>query len=162
MAINAEFTFPEKENGLYGNLDYTWDFVNHWPILTIDYLENETGVNLASKKGNAELAAIELAKVSKLSKLFLFKQLLRETQYKLEYIIAKDQDVLYEVLQYQVHIFEAGFVDGGWLSMYETTDEYGIKSTIGMAAEDYLLTSSLRTNQYKMEIDVDLLRDGTY
>jgi hypothetical protein len=163
MALNKDFTFPEKENGLYGNLDYTWDFDNHWPYLTLDYLENETGVNLADKKGNSELAAVELKKVSKLSKIFLMEKLRKDAQYVQEYRVAKDNDLLYEALQYQVQIFEAGFVDGGWLSMYETTDEYGIKSMIGKAAEDYLFMSELRMNNYyNADIDVENFRDGTY
>ena len=162
MALNENFTFPEKENGLFGTDEYTWDFDNHWPILTNSFLEDETGVSLAAKKGNTELATVELKKISKLSKIFLYEKLLKETQFKLEYFVAKDSEVLREVMEYQVQIFEAGFVDGGWLSMYETTDEYGIKSSIGMAAEDYLFTSSLRIQQYDILIDYTLFRDGTY
>lgn len=159
MALNTSYTIPSKENGLYGTLEYTWDFDNHWPILTSDYLEDETGVNLADVKGTSELATIELKKVSKLSKLFLFNKLLRSTGMELEYFVVKDTEIMAEVLQYQVHIFEAGFVDGGWLSMYETTDEFGIKSTIGMAAEQYINMSTLGIQRYDYYVDPDLMRD---
>ena len=107
MAINKDFVFADKGDGKFGTLDYTWDFTSHWPILTLEYLENMTGINLADKKATTELAEIELKKVMRLSKLFLFKKLKRVTQFKLEYIVAKDNDRLNEALEYQVHIFEA-------------------------------------------------------
>lgn len=162
MAINEDFTFTAKGDGLYGTLDYTWDFTSHWPILTLEYLENMTGINLADKKATTELANIELKKVMRLSKLFLFSKLKRNTQIKLEYMVAKDTVKLNEVLEYQVHIFEAGFADGGWISMYETTDEHGIKSSIGMAAEDFIHSSHLGIKTYGYSLATALIRDGTY
>ena len=162
MSINKDFTFTAKGDGLYGTDDYTWDFTSHWPILTIEFLENMTGINLGDKKATTELANIELKKVMRLSKLFLFKKLKRNTQIKLEYMIAKDEDRLKEVLEYQVHIFEAGFADGGWISMYETTDEHGIKSSIGMAAEDFIYSSWLGIKTYGYTLLPALIRDGTY
>ena len=162
MAINKDFTFADKGDGLFGTLDYTWDFTSHWPILTLEYLENMSGINLSDKKSTVELANVELKKVMRLSKLFLFKQLKRSTQFKLEYFVAKDNDRLNEVLEYQVHIFEAGFADGGWISMYETTDEHGIKSSIGMAAEEFIHSSLLGIKTYNYMLAPDLIRDGTY
>lgn len=162
MAINADYTFPAKGDGLYGTLDFTWDYTSHWPILTLEYLENMTGINLADKKATTELANIELKKVMRLSKLFLFKQLKRKTQFILEYMIAKDTVRLQEVLEYQIHIFEAGFADGGWISMYETTDEHGIKSSIGMAAEEFIHSSLLGIKSYNYYLPNNIIRDGTY
>ena len=162
MAYNKDFTFPAKANGLFGDDNYTWDFVNHWPILTEYYLEQNTGFKLSDKKGSVELATAELKKVSKLSKIVLFSMLRKETQYQTEIRVAKDSDLLQEAMQFQLHIFESGFVDGGWLSMYETTDEYGIKSHIGKAAEDFLFMSELRIDNYTTPIDYKTLRDGTY
>ena len=159
MALNTEFTFPEKELGLYGNLDYTWNFTTHWPELTLDYLENMTGVNLVTKKrGSTEQAEIELKKVSRLSKLFLFNKILSNSKPLLEYMVAKDQEKLYEVLEYQVHIFEAGFVDGGWISMYETTDQNSAKSSIGQAAEMFLSSSNLSRKRLNFYVDKAVIR----
>ena len=95
--------------------------------------------------------------VSRLSKSFLMKQLRRDTQQVLTYFIAKDSDYLDQVLLYQAEIFMAGFVDGGWLSMYETTDEYGIKSTIGQAAEDFLASSQLSITRYGFYLDPEFI-----
>ena len=164
MALNLDFTFPEKDGGLaYGNDDYTWDFVNHWPELTENYIEDNLGENLSAKKaGNTEKAKAEIKKVSKLSKLFLFAMLRKDTQYQNECRVAKDSEWLQEAMQYQLHIFEAGFVDGGWLSMYETTDQNSIKSSIGKAAEDFLFMSDLRINEHAELIDYAYLRDGSY
>ena len=162
MALNEDFTFPEKELGLSGTVDYTWNFKTHWPELTIEYIEELTGYNLADKAGSDEKALSQIKLVSRLSKSFLFKKLLRTTRNTLEYFVAKDDDYLQQVLMYQAEIFMAGFVDGGWLSMYETTDQYGIKSSIGMAAEDYLAASDLSTARYNFYLKPDKFHDGTY
>lgn len=46
--------------------------------------------------------------------------------------------------------------------MYETTDEYGLKSTLGRAAEDYLKSSLLLIPRYVYRLDDDKYHDGTY
>ena len=46
--------------------------------------------------------------------------------------------------------------------MYETTDEYGLKSTIGRAAEEYLASSDLSIARYNYYINPELYRDGSY
>ena len=89
-------------------------------------------------------------------------KLLRKTRDILEYFVAKDDDYLQQVLLYQAEIFMSGFVDGGWISMYETTDEYGIKSTIGKAAEDFLASSRLSTARYNFHLTDAERYDGTY
>jgi hypothetical protein len=89
-------------------------------------------------------------------------KLLRKTRNILEYYVAKDDEYLQQVLLYQAEIFMAGFVDGGWISMYETTDEYGLKSTLGKAAEDYLASSDLTIARYNFYLDPDVYHDGTY
>ena len=71
MALNKDFTFPEKEVGLYGNADYTWNFRNHWPELTIEFIEEMTGYNLGDKAGSDEKAGYQIKLVSRLSKSFL-------------------------------------------------------------------------------------------
>jgi hypothetical protein len=86
--------------------------------------------------------------------------LIGNTKKKLEYLVAKDQDKLYEVLDYQLHILQSGLVDGGWISMYETTNEFGNKSSIGMAAELYLRSSNLLAKRYTFHVDSDDFRNG--
>lgn len=160
--LNKEFTFPDKELGLSGTDDYTWNFKTHWPELTQEYIEELTGYNLANKAGSDEKAKSQIKLVSRLSKSFLMSKLLRKTRNTLEYFVAKDNDYLQQVLLYQAEIFVSGFVDGGWISMYETTDEYGLKSTIGMAAEQYLESSDLTIARYRFDVRPEEFHDGTY
>lgn len=160
MAINENFTLPEKELGLYGDLTYTWNFDIHWPEITIDHLDNLTGTHLPTKAGSTEKANAQIKLVSRLSKVILFQKLLRSTHYDLEYIVAHDTERIAEILEYQAHIFQAGFVDGGWISMYETTDAHGMKSQIGLAAETFLEVSNLSIQQYRLYIDPALYRVG--
>lgn len=162
MALNINFTFPEKTLGEYGTEDYTWNFNTHWPELTEEFIEEMTGYSLSNKVGSVERAKGQIKLVSRLSRSFLMKKLLRETRLKLEYFIAKNPDYLKQVLLYQAEIFMAGFVDGGWISMYETTDEYGIKSSIGKAAEDFLESSELLIGRHDYYLDHELIHDGTY
>jgi len=162
MALNASFIFPTKEVGLSGTNDYTWNFKTHWPELTQEYIEELTGYNLADKAGSDEKAKSQIKLVSRISKSFLMGQLLRKTRDILEYYVAKDNEYLQMVLLYQAEIFMAGFVDGGWISMYETTDEYGLKSTLGKAAEDYLKSSDLSIARYNFYLDPNVFHDGTY
>lgn len=46
--------------------------------------------------------------------------------------------------------------------MYETTDEYGLKSTLGKAAEDYLTSTILTTPRYLFRLESEYFHDGTY
>ncbi len=160
--LNKDFTFPIKELGLSGTKDYTWNYTTHWPELTQEYIEELTGYNLADKAGSDEKAKSQIKLVSRISKSFLMNKLLRKTRDTLEYLVAKDNEYLQQVLLYQAEIFMAGFVDGGWISMYETTDEYGLKSTIGKAAEDFLASSDLSRPRYAYTIPIDARKDGTY
>jgi len=121
-----------------------------------------TGYNLGDKAGSDEKAGYQIKLVSRLSKSFLMKKHLRETVNILEYFVAKDPDYLQMVLLYQAEIFMSSFVDGGYISLYETTDEYGLKSTIGMAAENYLESSMLMVGRYNFYFDPVLFHDGTY
>lgn len=162
MALNKEFTFPIKELGLSGTQDYTWNYKTHWPELTQEYIEELTGYNIADKAGSDERANSQIKLVSRISKTFLMSKLLRKTRDILEYFVAKDDEYLQNVLLYQAEIFMAGFVDGGWISMYETTDEYGLKSTIGKAAEDYLASSDLSIARYNFAFLTGEFHDGSY
>lgn len=162
MSLNINFTFPEKENGKYGTLDYTWNFKNHWPELTQEYIEELTGYDLANKAGSDEKAGEQIKLVSRLSKTVLMNMTLRKSRPTLEYFVAKNSEYLDMVLLYQAEIFMSGFVDGGWLSMYETTDEYGLKSTIGRAAEEYLKSTDLSIKRYNYQIPSGKYHDGTY
>lgn len=160
MPLNENYTFPELGYGKYGTEDFVWNFKTHWPELTQDYIEDLTGYDLANKAGSDYKAQQQIKTVSRLSKSFLFKKLKRDTQQTLTYFVAKDTDFLNEALLYQIEIFMAGFVDGGWISMYETTDEYGIKSSIGKAAEDFLDSSILTIAQYSYYLKPELINVG--
>ena len=162
MALNTSFTFPTKGVGLSGTNNYTWNFLTHWPELTIEYIEELTGYNLADKAGSDEKAKHQIKIVSRISKAYLMKNLLRKTRNILEYYVAKDSDYLEQVLLYQAEIFMSSFVDGGYISLYETTDEYGLKSSIGMAAENYLESSDLTIARYSFYLDPSVYHDGTY
>lgn len=160
MMINKEYLFPTKLVGpynlindgvFYGTEDYTWDFKLHWPHMSIDYVENNTNVNVIIPAGSEEQAEANLAKIARISRLYIMSRVPGPSQPILEYRVAKDIDVLEEVLQFQLEILQTW---GGYNSLYKTDTE----GTIGEAAELYFQGSSMNQRLYSYSVPMDKYR----
>lgn len=156
--LNKDYKFPIKATGpsyamrdgfWYGDSNFTWDFLAHWPVLTIEFAEIQTGRNLSAAAGSYELAEAELLKISRLSRSYIMSRLPVVSQKMLEYRVAKDTEVLEIILQFQLEILQTW---GGYQSMYRVKDSEN-QSSIGQAAEDFIRGTDLFAVRYDWSIE---------
>ena len=156
--INKDYTFLTKESGpnalihegaFYGDSKFTWDFFAHWPVLTIEFAELVTGKNLSTAAGSLELAEAELLKISNISKLYIMNRIPVISRRQLEYRVAKDRDILDEILQFQLQILETW---GGYQSIYRVKDSDNQQS-IGKAAIEFIFGTSVFAAKYNWHVD---------
>lgn len=158
--LDKNYTFPTKISGpgncigpdgqYYGNDKFTWNFDIHFPVLTIDYASDQTGENLLSlQNGSTEKAEAELLKIARLTKAYILSKVPLIARKHLEYRIAKDPDLLNEILQVQLEVLQTW---GGYDSLYTVEAEGGEKS-IGEAAKNYINSLDLFVTYYTWRID---------
>lgn len=144
--LDHAYTFPTKPSGpancqasdglYYGTIRWTWNFDFHFPVVTVDYATAQTGKNLSAGAGSTALAEANLLKIAKLAKTHLFSKLPLIARNHAEYRIAHDEELINDMLQYQIEILQTW---GGYESLYRVTDSDNQKS-IGKAAEDFIKT----------------------
>lgn len=160
MAINKDYSFPIKATGpgncmssdglYYGTDKFTWNFDIHFPVLTIDYAAGQTGENLlALQNGSTEKAEAELLKIARLTKSYIHSKVPIIARRHLEYRIAKDEDLLNEILQAQIEVLQTW---GGYDSLYTVQDGSNEKS-IGQAAMNYLNSLDIFTTYYAWRLE---------
>jgi hypothetical protein len=163
MAINRLYTFPTKETGpanciydglYYGDLEFTWNFSIHFPVMTIDYANGMTGKNLATGAGSTLLAEAELLKIARIARSYIFSRVPLIARNHLEYRIAKDEDLRNQILQFQLEILQTW---GGYQSLYRVTDGDNQKS-IGQAAIDFINGTDVFVTYYTWRIESEDLR----
>jgi hypothetical protein len=164
--LNRDFVIPTKESGpsnciapdslYYGNLNYTWNFSIHFPVVTIDYAENNTGVTLSSAAGSTNMAEANLLKIAKLSRTYIFSKIPMIARKHLEYRIAHDEELIQDILNFQIEILQTW---GGYESLYRVTDSENQKS-IGKAAEEFIKGIDIWATYYVWNISTDEYRNG--
>jgi len=165
--INRNYTFPTKVSGpgnciapdgeYYGNDKFTWNFDIHFPVLTNEYAAEQTGRNLIiGQGGSTEKVEAELLKIARLAKSYLFSKVPLIGRKHLEYRIAKDEDLLNDILQYQLEILQTW---GGYDSLYTIKD--GAEKGIGEAAVNYLKSLDIWSAYYIWRISDEEYR-GDY
>ena len=122
--------------------------------MTLDYVEDQLGVNLVVPAGSLEQAEQNLAKVSRVSRLWAMSHIPRVSTGHLEYRVAKDPDVLQEVLQFQLEVLQSW---GGYNSLYRVIDGEA-SGSVGKAAELFHKTSSIGRSLYSFRIDEEDVR----
>lgn len=153
--LNRNYTFPTKVSGpgnsiapdglYYGTDKFTWNFDIHFPVLTIDYAAGQTGENLISlQNGSTEKAESELLKIARVTKAYIQSRVPLIGRKHLEYRIAKDTDLLNDILQAQIEILQTW---GGYDSLYTVEDGANEKS-IGEAAKNYLNSLDIFVTRY--------------
>lgn len=161
--INKEYSFLTKEHGpnalihdgaFYGDSRFTWDFFTHWPVLTVEFAEQLSGKNLSTLAGSLELAEAELLKIAKISRLFIMNRIPIISRRQLEYRVAKDTDILEEILQFQFEILQTW---GGYQSMYRVKDSDN-QQTIGRAAIEYIFGTTAFIGRYNWDVDAENYR----
>ena len=160
--LNKLYTFPIKATGpgnciapdglYYGTDKFTWNFDIHFPVLTIDYAAGQTAENLLSlQNGSTEKAEAELLKIARLTKAYIHSRVPLIARKHLEYRIAKDQDLLNEILQVQIEVLQTW---GGYDSLY-TVEDGGNEKSIGEAAVNYIKSLDIFATYYAWTIDSD-------
>lgn len=122
--------------------------------MTLDYVEDQLGVNLVVPAGSLEQAEQNLAKVSRISRLWAMSKIPRVSTGHLEYRVAKDPGVLQEVLQFQLEILQSW---GGYNSLYRVIDGEA-SGSVGKAAELFFKMSSIGRSLYSFRIDEEDVR----
>lgn len=154
---NKDFMFPVKALGpsnlmhnskYYGDSNYTWNFHLHWPVITKEYVEKYTGVDLEAAAGrDLRQADMNLLKIATLSRGYILGKLPNVSRPILEFLVAKSSDYREEVLQFQLEILQTW---GGYNSLYRVSkDNY---TSIGDAAEMYFKGSVLSQPFYSFNI----------
>ena len=158
--LNKDYTFPIKATGpgnciapdglYYGTDKFTWNFDIHFPVLTIDYAAGQTGENLLSlQNGVTEKAEAELLKIARLTKGYIHSRVPLIARKHLEYRIAKDEDLLNEIIQVQIEILQTW---GGYDSLYTVEDGANEKS-IGEAAINYIKSLDIFATYYTWRLE---------
>lgn len=122
--------------------------------MTLDYIEDNLGINLVIPAGSLEQAEQNLSKVSRVSRLWAMGHIPTVSGGHLEYRVAKDPDVLQEVLQFQLEILQSW---GGYNSLYRVIDGEA-SGSVGRAAELFYKMSSLGRSLYSFSIDPEDVR----
>lgn len=151
---NKEFTFPVKVSGpshaikdgkYYGDSKYTWNFFIHFPVLTIEFAELQTGRSLIEGAGSLGIAEAELLKIARLARAYIMERVPVISQAHVEYRVAKDKDLLEQILQFQLEIL---LTWGGYDSMYRVKDG----ASIGEGAKAFIQGVDVFATHYSWEI----------
>jgi len=163
--VNYDYTFPIKSTGpancindgsYYGTIKWTWNFDIHWPIVTLDYAEGQTGKNLLAGAGSTALANAELLRIAKIQRMTLMKKIPLVAKSNLEYLVAHNEDLMNDLSLGQLEILQSW---GGYNSLYRITDSTNQQS-IGKAAMLYHDSLGIYTTYYMWKIPVDMYRVG--
>lgn len=156
--LNRQYTFPIKATGpsnciydgqYYGDDNFTWNFLIHWPVMTVSFVQSQLAVNITESTGSTEKAEATLLKIARISREYIMSRAVSISRKNLEYRVAKDEDLLIEILLFQLEILQTW---GGYNSLYRVTDSQNQQS-IGKAAEDYILGTDVFTRYYTWRIE---------
>ena len=163
--MNRDYVLPLKTIGpsnciydglYYGTLKWTWNFDIHFPVVTIDYAENQTGVNITSAAGTLQMAEANLLKIAKLARNYIFERVAVISRDHLEYRIAHDPSLIQSMILFQIEILQTW---GGYESLYRVTDTDN-KTSIGQAAINYIKSTDVFTTYYTWRLDREDIRGG--
>jgi hypothetical protein len=165
--INRNYTFPTKATGpanciapdsnYYGDDNFTWNFLIHWPVMSMDFVQSQLGVNLSAEAqlGSTEAAEFNLLKIARISRQYIMQRLpYNQIRDILEYRAAKDEELLKNILLFQLEILQTW---GGYNSLYRITDKQNQQS-IGRAAIDYVEGTTILIQYYNFTLDKELIR----
>lgn len=117
----------------YSN-DFYWDFKLHFPIPTLNYILNRTGEDLLAKFETETEANGVVLKVSRTAKNYLFNS--RTDMLKWEYVIARDIDMIYEVLEYLLSFIDFSIIMGRYDDLFMSIEKGKIFNSLQMAKEN--------------------------
>ncbi len=117
----------------YSN-DFYWDFKLHFPIPTLNYILNRTGEDLLAKFETETEANAVVIKVVRTAKNYLFNS--RTDMLKWEYAIARDIDMIYEILEYLLAFIDFSIIMGRYDDLFISIEKGKIFNVLEMAKDN--------------------------
>jgi len=130
-----------------------YDYTEHLPFPKLNYVEQETGVNLIEKTRSDEQAKATLRYITKLTRDLIYSKIQVDTRPKLEFLIAKHEDYRKSFIDMVCGMVMLARIKG--IESVLLTGEYGIKDLPKMIqAKGYMLF----TNQYAFRLTKEQIR----
>lgn len=116
--------------------DYTWDYKLHFPVPTLNYIEQRTGQSMLARFNSVQQAEGNLVALVRSAKNFLFKNRLDEKEQV--YTIAHDRDRLYEVLEYILEFINFAFTTGDYADFFKLENTSKKSQALESACRQFL------------------------
>jgi hypothetical protein len=130
-----------------------YDYNEHLPFPTLNYIEKETGINLMTAIKSEQETYAFVRMMTKLTRDLIFGAIKSETRPKLEYLIAKSEDYRKSFIDMVCGMIFITRIKG--LESVLVTGEIGIKELPKMVqAKGYMMF----TNQYRFILTKDQIR----
>lgn len=114
--------------------DFIWDYKLHFPIPTLTYILNRTGEDILSKYGTETEANSTILKITRFAKNYLLQT--RDNMLKWEYKIARDIDLLYEVLEYLLSFIDYAIIMGRYDELFNRIDKNEVIPSLEIAKQN--------------------------
>lgn len=103
--------------------NFIWNKRKHFPMITLDYLVSEYSIDYENEMNltNAE-ALRDIREVFDISYDLVMKSKASESKRAFLYNVAKDEDILYKILELQVVILRAYMMTGSISDIYDSED----------------------------------------
>lgn len=138
-----ELKNPEELDGL----DSTYDFKLHMPIPSLDFIRQETGEDLIILSGTESKAKAHVKNLTKLAMSYVLADKIRNTRYKLEYLIAKNAEYRYAFLNFVAQI------------VFEVINSSALETYLSNAKDlDNMFTNWTKTTLKGSILNVDYFR----
>lgn len=95
-------------------VDFIWDYKLHFPIPTLQYIMNRSGIDILSKHDTTIEAEGEVLSIVRTARNFMYREKLNSEKRDIEYDMAHDIWLIYDVLEF---VFE-------FIQLYYTSGEY--------------------------------------
>jgi len=120
--------------------DFTWDNILHFPVPTIQYVNNRVGINMVEVTGSQQQASITLLSISRTVKGKLFRFLDQNSIEYREFILSRDKGMIYQALEITLEFVNALVNTGDYMDFFRNQN----KGVYIEALENIIHTSDLR------------------
>lgn len=100
--------------------NFVWDMKMHFPIPTVDYFLQRSGIDILMRFDTTTEAQGFLVGVTRSAKNYAFREKLLQDRMAWEYAIAHDEKLIYEVLEYIIEFVKVALVSGDYQKLFET------------------------------------------
>lgn len=99
---------------------FEWDYVLHFPIPTVNYVLNRTGIDIMSLKNNLEQQAKgELLLLTRTARNYIFRNKSVQQRKTIEWLIAHDIETLMNVLEFVLEFIQISYTSGEYDNIFK-------------------------------------------